>query len=107
MSVPFVRYLNASTALLATAALIVVTTGCGEQEQGHAPEGESHVGEPSATAIMTAHKHDNHNETCFMCDPSKREKGRLKVPVSKTGVAFCVTVGSNPTLSVFSTGLTS
>ncbi len=25
----------------------------------------------------------------------------FKVPVSKTGVAFCVTVGSNPTLSAF------
>ena len=25
----------------------------------------------------------------------------LKVPVSKTGVALCVTVGSNPTLSAF------
>jgi cobalt-zinc-cadmium efflux system membrane fusion protein len=77
MSVPFVRYLNASTALLATAALIVVTTGCGEQEQGHAPEGESHAGEPSATAIMAAHKHDHPDETCFICDPSKRDKGRL------------------------------
>ncbi len=73
MNAPCLRHLNQSIVLLAVAVLIVAAIGCGEQEPEHA----SHAGEASASAIMATHKHDDPNGTCFMCDPSKRDKRRL------------------------------
>lgn len=64
-------------AVFTMAGALLVTTGCGEQNQGQPAEGEARAGEPSAAAILAAHEHDNPDETCFMCDPSKRDEGRL------------------------------
>ena len=77
MSAPSVRYRNASTATISVAVLLVAAAGCGDREQGHAHDDDSRVVERSASVIMAAHKHADPNETCFMCDPSKRDKGRL------------------------------
>ena len=33
--------------------------------------------DPPSTTIATAHVHDVEGETCFICDPSKRDAGRL------------------------------
>ncbi len=74
-----VRFIVFPTLLLV--ALLVV--GCGEESQTH--EGRDHAGhdhaengsEPSAAAILAAHRHEDPDATCFMCDASKREKGRL------------------------------
>jgi len=77
MKASCIGYRLAMYATFVMAGMLFLMTGCGEQEQGHAHDGEAHAGEPSASAIMAAHKHDNPDETCFMCDPAKRDKGRL------------------------------
>lgn len=63
------------------AGMLVMATGCGEREEGaehaNAHEGETHAGELSAAAILAAHQHENPDESCFMCDATKRDKGRL------------------------------
>jgi len=77
MKASCIGYRVAVFATFVMAGTLVLMTGCTEQEQGHAHDGEAHAGEPSAAAIMAAHKHENSDETCFMCDPAKRDKGRL------------------------------
>ena len=60
-------------------ALSVALSGCG-QEPSPGPGSEPAAGESTATGrnpTSTAHKHDTPGETCFICDPSKRESGRL------------------------------
>lgn len=56
-------------------ALCVALSGCGEQPSSGAGAGESSA--PGGHPTSTAHKHDTPGETCFICDPSKRESGRL------------------------------
>lgn len=61
----------------ALAAASLVLSGCGRSTSGDAAENEKR-GESSEAALgSTAHTHDNPGETCFVCDASKREKGRL------------------------------
>lgn len=64
--------------MLSLCVLVLSLTGCGggEDEHDHT-QGDSHADEPNAAAIMAAHKHEKTDETCFMCDPAKREKSRL------------------------------
>lgn len=57
---------------LAVAALFL--TGCGKSANADAESG-SHDDAPEF--VSTDHTHDDPNETCFICDPAKREKGRL------------------------------
>lgn len=63
---------NAAAALLMVAALALILTGCGETD---ADEPAAHAGD--AAVIIAAHEHENSGETCFICDASKRDKGRL------------------------------
>jgi cobalt-zinc-cadmium efflux system membrane fusion protein len=50
--------------------LLLLVGGCGEKDAEHA-------GHDHAPATSIAHSHDNSDETCFMCDAAKRDKGRL------------------------------
>lgn len=64
-------------AMILIAALVFVT-GCGSGEAESEHDGHEHgEGGPSAAEIMASHEHENADETCFICDASKREKGRL------------------------------
>ena len=75
----YLRLVALSTLLLATA----LTAGCGNESASH--EGHDHAAhshgtsdpEPSAAAILAAHEHEEPSQTCFMCDASKRDEGRL------------------------------
>ena len=58
--------------LLAWGIIIALTT-CGDPESKTAHK-EDHGHESN---VLKAHSHEAAGETCFMCDPSKREKGRL------------------------------
>jgi cobalt-zinc-cadmium efflux system membrane fusion protein len=64
--------------MLSLCVLVLSLAGCGdgEDEHDHA-QGGAHADEPNAAAIMAAHKHENADATCFMCDPAKREKSRF------------------------------
>jgi cobalt-zinc-cadmium efflux system membrane fusion protein len=54
--------------------LVLAFAGCGEQgDDGHGHDGHGHNGQESAAA----HRHDSPHQTCFICDPAKRDKGRL------------------------------
>lgn len=55
------------------AAFVMMTAGCGKEEPGAHPDG-AHSG---AVQTVSSHTHENPEETCFLCDPAKREKGRL------------------------------
>ena len=57
----------------ALAVVSLVLSGCGKSKSRDAEEAAS----SKATLGSTAHAHDNPGETCFVCDASKREKGRL------------------------------
>lgn len=56
-------------------AIGVVLSGCGEKPSSGSSAGESTA--PTRNPTSTAHKHDTPGETCFICDSSKREAGRL------------------------------
>jgi cobalt-zinc-cadmium efflux system membrane fusion protein len=73
------KYIQNAMLLVAT---LMFVTGCGSGEaegehDGHGHGHEHGEGGPSAAEIMASHEHANPDETCFMCDASKREKGRL------------------------------
>ncbi len=57
---------------LVPVAVAVLIGGCGDgaDEHGHA---HGH----DADYVPAAHSHDDPDETCFICDPTKRDKGRL------------------------------
>ena len=60
----------AVTGLLVTTAIL---SACGGEEPGSSTSGKA-VQNKSATLV--AHRHEA-GETCFICDPTKRESGRL------------------------------
>ncbi len=84
---PLIRILPLSALLFAVALFV----GCGDNSgahddhDGHDHAGHDHSGHAhgadddgaTAAAILAAHAHEGPDETCFMCDPSKREAGRL------------------------------
>lgn len=59
------------------AAAALVLGGCGPQEADAAAAVTGGAHERGSPAAGTTHTHDDPNETCFICDASKREKGRL------------------------------
>ncbi|HAI13790.1 MAG TPA: efflux RND transporter periplasmic adaptor subunit [Phycisphaerales bacterium] len=63
--------------ILSLCVLVLSLAGCGGEDEHDHAQGDSHADDPNAAAIMAAHKHESANETCFMCDPAKRDKGRL------------------------------
>ena len=71
-TVPRVVLIRAALTTILTSMLI----GCG----GNVPKTEerkiSHEGHAEPTSLGS-HSHDDPNQTCFICDASKRDKGRL------------------------------
>ncbi len=67
--------------LPAVLALVLLTTGCRDQADSEANgEGADHAGHAHGEGkapIAAAHSHETPGETCFICDPAKRDKGRL------------------------------
>ena len=63
------------TLLILFSAAFLAVTGCGERGTGEDAHGDGHADAPGYVPV--AHSHDDSNETCFICDASKREKGRL------------------------------
>ena len=62
-----------SALLAATLAIGLGLSGCSDEQLPSAPQDEpAHTGESGA-----GHKHDSPGETCFICDPAKRDAGRL------------------------------
>lgn len=68
---------NPAYLVCALAAASLVLGGCGKSQSGGAAKNVDKVASSAATLGSTAHTHDNPSEACFICDPSKREKGRL------------------------------
>ena len=63
---------------IAAAALLL--SGCGKPDTSSATaDHDDHDHNKAAVAgfVSTEHSHEDPNETCFICDASKREKGRL------------------------------
>lgn len=59
-------------------ATVLLYTGCGNPAgAGEAEAGSSDHHGDDAAFVSTAHTHENPDETCFICDPEKREEGRL------------------------------
>lgn len=61
----------------ALAAATLVLSGCGKSGSGDTAGNKEEVASAEVALGGTAHTHDNPDEACFICDPSKREKGRL------------------------------
>lgn len=64
--------MNSPTKLLVGALVTLALVSCGESKSGK--------GQPSSqdsTKASSAHRHDTPGETCFICDGTKREPGRL------------------------------
>lgn len=58
-------------------ALGVVLSGCGGEPSSGTGPGASEPRRPGGNPTSTAHQHDTAGETCFICDETKRESGRL------------------------------
>lgn len=57
--------------ITAVLILAMVATACTPQESEHAEHADEHA------VVAAAHVHEAEGETCFICDPAKRDKGRL------------------------------
>ncbi len=68
---------NLACLLFALAASFLVLGGCDEPGPSATVEHAGSMESSESTPGSAAHSHDNPNETCFICDPSKRDKGRL------------------------------
>lgn len=55
--------------------LTMIATACAPPESEHSDEHAEHADEHAVVAA--AHVHEAEGETCFICDPTKRDKGRL------------------------------
>ena len=66
-------YIRRLVVYLAFVITGIAFTACSEHENEHSQE------QPDANvfAATVAHIHEKTGETCFICDPSKRDKGRL------------------------------
>ncbi|MDD8050284.1 MAG: efflux RND transporter periplasmic adaptor subunit [Verrucomicrobiota bacterium] len=76
-----IRYLitrhPVSAAVCGLAAAAMLVSGCGDSNTTKNDEHADHLGEPASAIEGAAHTHDAAGETCFICDPSKRDAGRL------------------------------
>jgi cobalt-zinc-cadmium efflux system membrane fusion protein len=59
--------------LLACVLLLAASSGCGGGESSSSEEERANQG----SQVAAAHSHSEAGETCFICDASKREPGRL------------------------------
>ena len=73
------RSTRQSLAWLACAMVGVslLASGCGKPDAADEQGRAKHSADAETVSGSTAHSHDNPYETCFICDPSKRDKGRL------------------------------
>ncbi|MDA0321385.1 MAG: efflux RND transporter periplasmic adaptor subunit [Verrucomicrobia bacterium] len=60
---------------LASASLFL--SGCGKSKPDAAAKKAGKIAAAESTPGNAIHTHDGADETCFICDPSKRDKGRL------------------------------
>jgi len=65
------RHLHVS--LVALLALCALSSGCEEET---AANNQDHAAQEATARDLTAHTHEG-GESCFICDPSQREAGRL------------------------------
>lgn len=63
---------NGSLSLLAGALVVLALGGCGDSSSDSDQPGSAGGG-----GAEVAHQHDTPGETCFICDETKREPGRL------------------------------
>lgn len=68
-----IRFRNTSVLLAGAIALGLTVSGCGNKEPASSPTDEPTQSSESGAA----HTHDTPGETCFICDPEKRDAGRL------------------------------
>ncbi len=61
---------------LTAATLALMLAGCEKHDHEHADE-HGHDHGAHAPAAPLAHSHDPATDTCFICDPTKRDQGRL------------------------------
>jgi cobalt-zinc-cadmium efflux system membrane fusion protein len=74
MKTPQIDSLLKRISLLACLAVFaLMTLGCGGEEPGAHSDGTH----SDTVQTVSSHTHENPEETCFLCDPAKREKGRL------------------------------
>lgn len=64
-------------AVCGAAAVAMLVSGCGDSNTTKKDEHTDHAGEPATAIENAAHSHDAPGGTCFICDPSKRDVGRL------------------------------
>lgn len=64
--------MTSTTKLLAGALVALALVSCGDSNSG-----SGRPSSPSATEASSAHRHDTPGETCFICDETMREAGRL------------------------------
>lgn len=64
------------TAVCVITILVFIAGGCDQQGET-ASTTDSQAGQDQTMAMITTHTHAVAGETCFICDPNKREAGRL------------------------------
>ena len=75
------RYRSTRRSLAWLACAIVgaslLASGCGKPDVANEQGRAEHPADAEVVPAGTAHSHDTPDGTCFICDPSKRDKGRL------------------------------
>lgn len=70
MNTPRLKVWSLVSTLMLGACLLTALAGCGSETPATSEQ-------DTATASSKTHAHENPDETCFICDPAKRDKGRL------------------------------
>lgn len=76
------KYRILSSIAFCLAAALLLLSGCGQEKadtakvEANAEEHDHDHGEGAVFASVS-HSHETAGDTCFICDPSKRDKGRL------------------------------
>lgn len=68
---------NPAYLVCALAAASLILSGCGKSESSAGARHADKGADVEVDLGSTAHTHNNPDEACFICDPSKRDKGRL------------------------------
>jgi cobalt-zinc-cadmium efflux system membrane fusion protein len=66
-----------SILIISLAFFATLAGGCGKKNASPHGGTTDHAEHSETQLVSTDHTHDNPEETCFICDPSKRDKGRL------------------------------